>query len=163
MRHLPSFLVPFTGSGSATFQLSVTYAGNLVAADSVTLTFTAPVDADNNGLPDLWEEAQPLLAGGADDDDDGDGTSNNFEFKACTNPADPASVFKLVSSSFAPPQATLRFRSGIGRNYQLQHSTNLTNWLPVPGHESIPGTNGEIEVTASQGQGFYRVAVKWDF
>jgi hypothetical protein len=44
---------------------------------------------------------------------------------------------------------------------ELQHSTNLTTWLP--GHETIPGTGGEIEVTASQGQGFYRVAVKGDY
>jgi hypothetical protein len=43
------------------------------------------------------------------------------------------------------------------------HSTNLTNWNPVSPHQTIAGTNGEIEVTASQGPGFYRVAVKGDF
>lgn len=89
--------------------------------------------------------------------------SNHFEFQAGTNPADPASVFKLVSYNLAPALATLRFRSGTGRNYQFQHSTNLTNWLPVPGHEALPGTGGEIEVsTASAATGFYRVAVKQD-
>ena len=155
--------VPFTASGSATFQLTVTDAGGLTSTDIVTLTLTTPLDANNNGLPDRWEETQPPLTGGAADDDDGDGTSNHFEFQAGTNPADPASVFKLVSSSFAPPQATLRFRSGTGRNYQLQHSTNLANWNPVSPHQTIAGTNGEIEVTASQGPGFYRVAVKQDF
>lgn len=63
----------------------------------------------------------------------------------------------------SPAASPLRFSTGTGRNHQLQHSTNLTTWLPVPGHETLPGTNGEIEVTASQGQGFHRVAVKGDY
>lgn len=155
--------VPFTSSGSATFQLTVTDVGGLTATDIVTLAFTAPVDANANGLPDRWEETQPPLTGGATDDDDLDGTSNEFEFQAGTNPADPASVFKLVSYDLAPAQASLRFRSGTGRNYQLQHSTNLTDWLPVAPYETIPGTGGEIEVTTSATPGFYRVAVKQDF
>lgn len=100
---------------------------------------------------------------GADDDDDGDGTSNHFEFQAGTDPTNPASVFKLVSHTIAPSQATLRFRSGSGRNYQLQHSNNLTTWTLVPPHKTIPCTGGEVEVTGSQGQGFDRLAVKQDF
>ncbi len=133
------------------------------ATDTMTLTITAPLDANNNGLPDRWEDTQPPLTGGANDDDDGDGTTNHHEYQSGTNPAHPASVFKLVSYNLAPAQATLRFRRGTGRNYQLQRSTNLSTWLPVPGHETIPGTGGEIEVTTPAQTGFYRIAVKQDF
>lgn len=42
-------------------------------------------------------------------------------------------------------------------------STNLSNWLTVPGHETIPGTGGEIEITTTAQTGFYRIAAKQDF
>ena len=153
---------PFT-TGSAVFQLVVTDPAGKTATDTVSVTITAPLDANNNGLPDRWEATQPPLTGSANDDDDGDGTSNYFEFQAGTNPTDPASFFKLVSYDLAPAQATLRFRSGSGRNYQLQHSTNLRTWPPVPGHETLPGTSGEIEITTPAQTGFYRIAVKQDY
>jgi hypothetical protein len=153
---------PFT-TGSAVFQLVVTDAAGKTATDTVTLTITTPLDTNNNGLPDRWEETQPPLTGGANDDDDHDGTSNHFEYQAGTNPTDPASVFKLVSYHLAPAEATLRFRSGTGRNYQLQHSPNLQTWTPIPAHQSIPGTGGEIEITTPTQVGFYRFAVKQDF
>ena len=152
---------PFT-TGSAVFQLVVTDPAGKTSTDSVKVTITAPLDTDNNGLPDRWEDTQPALTGGADDDDDGDGTGNYFEFLAGTSPTDPASFFKLIDCDLTPTAATLRFRSG-SRNYQFQRSTNLKTWTPVPGHETVPGTGGVIEVTSPVATGFYRVAAKRDF
>jgi hypothetical protein len=152
---------PFT-PGTAVFHLLVTDSGGKTDSATITLTITAPLDLDDNGLPDRWEEDQPALTGGADDDDDLDGTSNHIEFLAGTDPANPTSVFKLVDTTLTTAQATLRFSSGT-RNYQFQHSPNLVDWLPVPGHETIPGTGSIIEVSTPSPNGFYRIAAKLDF
>ncbi len=148
--------------GTAVFHLLVTDSGGRTDSATVTLTITAPLDLDGNGLPDRWEDGHHALTGGSDDDDDLDGASNYFEFQAGTDPADPTSVFKLVDTILAPNQATLRFSSGI-RNYQLQHSPDLQIWSPVPGHETVRGTGGVIEISSLTASGFYRVAAKADF
>jgi hypothetical protein len=46
---------------------------------------------------------------------------------------------------------------------EIQHSPDLRSWFPVPGHETLPGTGGEIQVSTPTPSGFYRIAAKRDF
>ena len=69
------------------------YAANSLLLDSnktgINIAIVAPVDLDNDGLSDDWEQANGLIVGVNDAllDKDGDGLSNILEFYLETNPS----------------------------------------------------------------------------
>ena len=67
-------------------------------ADGDGLNDAADPDADGDGLNDDWAAAHDLAGAGADDDD-GDGSANGHEYRAGTDPANPASAFKIASQT----------------------------------------------------------------
>jgi len=90
--------------------------------------FTTQVDANNNDIPDSWE--QEYFSGQGFDpnaDSDGDGTSNRMEYIAGTLPNSRSSVFRPVGSHngavFTMPMATVA-----GRTYKVYATRNLTDW-----------------------------------
>lgn len=86
-------------------------------ADGDGLNDRADPDADGDGLNDDWAAAGDLVGGGADDDD-GDGASNLHEYRAGTNPTNPASAFKIASLT----ATDLVWSAVFGRNYALEVS-----------------------------------------
>lgn len=65
--------------------------------DSDGLNDSADPDSDGDGLNDDWATAFDLAGAGADDD--GDGSANGHEYRAGTDPANPASAFKISSQT----------------------------------------------------------------
>ena len=70
------------------------------------------------------------------------------EFKAGTNPLDPASVFK--GTALNPTQAgtaILQWGSIPGRHYQVQYKDdlNLENWINL--NQQVTATSASTEVT----------------
>jgi hypothetical protein len=116
----------------------------------------------NDGIPDSWRlrwfgTTQNLLSA-ANADADGDGATNWQEYKAGTDPNDPASVLRLRSARGQSRECVLRWPSAAGKAYVIERSPSLaeptwsvlaTNW----------GTGAEIEFrdTAPPATGFYRV------
>ncbi len=140
-------------------------AGHYVTATATdpngnTSEFCAPLlvtaaDADADGIPDAWMIAKFGHATGlaadksrATDDADGDGMTNMQEFRAGTDPRNPASVFRLAPPLNAGADKTLSLTNLAGRTYRIDFSDSLAT--PTPWRilaDQIPGTGSAITIT----------------
>jgi hypothetical protein len=125
-----------------------------------------PEDADENGIPDAWEDRHGLL-GDPDDDADDDGMSNYAEWRAGTDPTNTLSRFFINAQSrhMEPVDrgVAVRWSSIRYREYSVWKSTNLlenftreaANLFCTPPH------NEYIDSAATNGGPFfYRVTVE---
>ena len=92
-------------------------------------------DSDFDTLPDDWEmEFFGNLSQNAWGDYDGDGETNEEEYFANTNPADPESVMKIVSFDIVGSQATVEWKTAPYEKYFIQYSDapfgDSMTWLP---------------------------------
>jgi hypothetical protein len=102
-----------------------------------TLAFTAAytfIDSNTNGISDEWEndflgEVPAVHPGELDTDNDG--SSDFAEFVGGTNPTNQTS--RLTASLTLQPNTLLRIQwpTTPGRNYLLESSLNLIDWLPA--------------------------------
>lgn len=151
---------------------------------------TAPVDADDDGLPDVWESANGLSPASPGDatlnydsdqltnfleyvygtsptnaDTDADLQDDDDELIAGTSPTNPADTFEITDVSVPGGAPVLSWRSVSGRLYAVQTVTNLmaiwTN-VPEPAYTNLPGTDDVLSYTNLDGQPvrFYRLRVR---
>ncbi len=134
-----------TTDGYARFM--VVYAG----ANTVQLTGLLIVDSDGDGIPDWWEDLFGLNKNSAADaalDSDGDGMSNLAEFRAGTDPRNPASAFRVTSLAPAGPGAMMiAWQSVAGKNYTVERSVDLQSFATVSG--SVPAAGAQTSFTDS--------------
>ena len=103
-------------------------------------------DADQDGLPDDWENQYfggTNASGSADAD--GDGANNIMEFLAGTIPTDPSSVLRL-STTYSGGNLSVQIPSVNGREYRLHFSADLQTWAYV---RSLFGNGSTITHTFS--------------
>lgn len=99
-----------------------------VLALGVPTILSARIDADADGLSDVWQAAYPD-AGAADSDPDGDGATNLAESGAGTNPFDSASRFVASApETDASGNLHLRWTGVSGLRYRIDSSTDLATW-----------------------------------
>lgn len=137
----------------------------------------AGADADQDGLPDAWEQqiiAASEAAGGSihtiadvrpGDDFDGDGLSNYAEYLAGTSPTDPNSRLMLfVPVAGSGQQVTIRWTSVPGKTYTVWKSPNLgaPNSFTIL-QDNVPGNSADttsITDSAATGHAFYMISVR---
>ena len=120
-------------------------------------------DGDGDGMDDDWEVGWfNTLARDGSGDFDGDGASDLAEFRAGTNPADGASVLRVLTlqPTGIPSQVTLLWSASPGRRYRVQYLPQIGGaWNDVTGDLTATGTSASAVVAAPPGNdtGFYRV------
>ncbi len=94
-------------------------------------------------------------------DYDGDGAINGNEWLALTNPANPASLFRITNLVRVGANVDLTFTTVVGRNYTFEFSLNLVTWTPITA--TVAGTGNPFTITLGPTTGldqvFYRVRV----
>jgi len=122
------------------------------------LSFNA--DTFSDGMPDNWmtqffgsanPNAGPLR--GPNDDFDGDGVSNRNEFRLGTDPTSANSVLRFTSGT----TAGLNWLATPYEVYEVQGTTNFTNWFRV-GNPIVPTTtNGSFTNFPATDRMFFRI------
>ncbi len=119
------------------------------------------IDADGDGLNDVWEMiygAQSLAASG---DADGDGATNGEESRAGTNPFDPNSRPSLTLAPWAPTQLQIGFSRVAGKRYKLESKTDLSlaNWTTEVTEIAPIADQTTFVVSKPAGSKFWRIAI----
>lgn len=119
------------------------------------LSFSA--DGFSDGLPDNWMTqffGSANASVNPNADADGDGVSNLNEFRLGTNPTNAASVLRFTSVS----PTNVSWLATPYELYEIEASTNLTNWFRA-GNPVLPTTtNGSFtNFSASTNRLFFRV------
>lgn len=145
-----------------------TLLGTFSLSSGGTLTFTANLDSDGDGLADAWELQffGNITSQNGSGDPDGDGQTNAEEQLCGTSPVNSADFFLLSGASRNPTGFSFSFTSIPSRSYHILYSTDLAaaSWLEIA---IIPG-GAEVATVAYQDtdptrlanpKGFYKVAV----
>ncbi len=127
------------------------------------------LDADGDGLPDVWELAYYFdpHSGAGDDgasgDPDGDGMTNGQEYLSGTDPRNASSYLKIEAISAASAATRIRFLAVAGKTYTLLYCDNIDGgtWEMLQEVPAQPAT-GEIEISGpganTAATRFYRLA-----
>lgn len=103
-------------------------------ANAVVLGDYRSTDLDGDAIEDAWATNyfghSPLTAAEKSADRDGDGFSNYDEFRAGTNPSDPASALR-VSVAMTQGAARLRWPCVDGKTYRIYFSSDSRSWREV--------------------------------
>lgn len=125
------------------------------------------IDTDSDGMPDAWEEAHSLNPDDAGDallDADSDGATNLDEYRADTDPRDPASRLAILSLTVneSSQAVAIRFHAAEGRAYRIDSRIHLQTggWELLEAVSA--GAAREVLVTDSPPEGaarFYRLVL----
>jgi len=180
------YSLKITMNGQSFFPIEA--AGTLRAGNGgerVRLDLTLGVDANNDGLPDAWQEWQLYQAGrrpgqaGWDiglitknGDFDGDGTSNWLEYVAGTFAGDATERFELRLTAKTVTTVSFEFYAITGKVYGIEQSSDLQTWTTAPFALTAGGATvtlhkaaavGVLSVHTAVGAGesrFYRLTVR---
>jgi hypothetical protein len=119
----------------------------------------AVADSDRDGLSDDWERQHfGDLGADASGDPDGDGQDNAAEELSRTDPLDFGDRLHFGVGVGGPGVLELSLATKAGVHYQLQRSTDLTDW--VPDGDAFVGDGASATFTFSkQRRAFFRVVV----
>jgi hypothetical protein len=106
------------------------------------------LDADADGLPDVWEQwhfgnLDPM----PDADPDSDGVVNREEWAAGTDPQDPRSLARLTFVGLDAGTATFEMRACEAMRYTLERTAGalpFATWTPVAPTVLVGAPDGEI-------------------
>lgn len=132
-------------------QMSGSYANLGKPAASTRIDLTLGADANQDGLPDAWQQLLLAMLGpgaltGPNDDADGDGISNWNEYLAGTFAFDPADGFRLNLVPRPNDTPLLEFTVINPRTYTLFSSTNLQTWSPMSFKLPVDGPAAAVRV-----------------
>lgn len=150
------------GSGSAYDRATIRFSDGTHGSPYIEVRVVSLLDDQNpggasDGLPDDWVAqyfGSASFSINPNADADGDGVSNLNEFRLGTNPTNAASVLRFTSIS----PTNVSWLATPYELYEVEASTNLTNWFRA-GNPVLPTTtNGSFtNFSASTNRLFFRV------
>ena len=119
------------------------------------------LDANGNGLNDIWELVYGASGLLQNEDTDGDGVSNRVESNAGTNPFDAGSRPTLQALPWSPAQLQLAYPRFAGKRYRLESKTDLAQptWTPENVEVSPDGTVANYLLPKTGPQKFWRLVI----
>jgi formylglycine-generating enzyme required for sulfatase activity len=119
-------------------------------------------DANNNGIPDWWEQWYFGLTGfNGNSDSDGDGLKDWQEYRAGTDPTNMSSVLAVQAVS-TNGGIVIRWPSAAGKIYTIERCSDLAKGFSTLTNNlhARPPTNTYTDHTPATHAYFYRVKVK---
>ena len=111
-------------------------------------------DVDQDGMPDPIEATFfGNLDQTGDADFDGDGRDNAQEIEDGTDPTAKDSSVKVISIDVSVDRLSVEFKTLVGRNYQLETSVDLMNWVVDTEAEFEDEEDGIAKFLTSRGDG----------
>jgi VCBS repeat-containing protein len=159
----------FVGTDTFTFKASDYYGGQSPTRTLTITVTTNPADADNDGIPDSYEQST-FGSTGADalGDADGDGQSNYFEYLAGTNPINAGQSLTTAPTIAAGGGSNggnfkldlSHVRPGV--SYHLETSSDMEVWNRIGTFTfSVSGSATIEDPTAPTSQpAFYRISLE---
>jgi hypothetical protein len=129
------------------------------------ILYLSPVDANTNGLADIWEERYfGVNRPARTNDSDGDGHNNYEEYLLGTDPTNRDSVLKIQISAKSTNGVTLTWPIANGHTYKIQTSSQLTSesWTqtlfgPCEAQYCQPQMQCTVTNAVDQKSRFYRI------
>ena len=146
-------------NSSHSFQLAYVLPDGRRSALSLPATgITWGEDLNLDELPDNWQQTHwsTVFWPGKDVDSDGDGASNWSEFLAGTNPNDAKSLLRTRLST-SDKGIHFSWDSHPGMIYQVQSSSDLSNWVAVGVPRVAVGASETVLLEGSPSNNYYRV------
>lgn len=132
-----------------------------IASCALLATPARAIDANGNGLNDIWELIYGAGLLDPNADTDGDGWTNAQESAAGTNPFDPHSHPRLTIAPWSGAQVQLGFARIPGKRYRIESKTDLSlpSWTPE-WTEVAPNADAAAYLfDMPSGKKFWRLAV----
>jgi uncharacterized protein (DUF1800 family) len=119
------------------------------------------IDLNTNRMSDVWEYLYAATGLNPTDDTDGDGAVNMVEAVAGTDPRDPNSVPKITLASYSGTNFTVSIPCALGKQYQLQSTTNLGSgvWVTETSVVARSGTVVSLSAPASSITKLFRIGI----
>jgi RHS repeat-associated protein len=104
------------------------------------------LDANNNGMSDVWEKIYQVPADAGALDYNGNGFSNKEKSALGLDPRDPNSRFHVeVIPGTAQSNLHLILDTAYGKVYTVDSSTDRVTWTPIQPQSSVTGTGGIVD------------------
>ncbi|MBK1828860.1 sulfatase-like hydrolase/transferase [Haloferula rosea] len=121
-------------------------------------SFSMALDADGNGISDVWESLHPAAANNLDSDLDGDGVSNRDEGKSWTNPEDPASKLRPTSLDVGSGMDQFDYQAERWMRDTIHETSDLLTWTRQFEPVQSDGTPRSMSVPTNGPRKFYSIS-----
>src|SRR5439155_11576791 len=121
------------------------------------------LDQNGDGMSDVWQQQYSVPTADADRDYNGTGLTNRQKSLLGLNPRDPNARFHLdIVNDFSSNQLRLQLNTVYGKRYQIESSSDLSNWVAVNSVITGSGQPAEITLLLPQPPIFFRASYAGD-
>jgi len=123
------------------------------------LTHAQKIDMNVNGMSDVWEQIYGATVLNPNLDSDGDGVPNNLESLAGTDPFDASSYPHIPVMSQSGNNFMVSIPCELGKQYELQSTTDWTNWTSEASVVARSGNNVTLNGVTTGVPKFFRISI----